>query len=180
MSAILEVKSVSVCFGSVDAVRDVSLEVMAGSIVGLIGPNGAGKTTLLDAISGLGLMTSGAVIFDGASVERMPAHQRSRRGMTRTFQTLELFEDLTVEENLLVAAEAGTRSGRGRVSECVERVVSLVGLSEVLESMPPELSHGVRKRVALGRALAGEPSLVLLDEPAGGLDAGERAALAGT
>ncbi|HUQ63612.1 MAG TPA: ATP-binding cassette domain-containing protein [Acidimicrobiales bacterium] len=179
MTPLLQVRDLSVRFGSVDAVRDVSIEVNAGSIVGLIGPNGAGKTSLLDALTGIGPTSSGQVVFAGRSIGQMPPHHRARQGMTRTFQSLELFEDLTVAENLAVAAES-SRSGREQVAARVERAATLTGLTGILGRHPVGISHALRKRVALGRALAGEPSLVLLDEPAGGLDEAERTALART
>jgi branched-chain amino acid transport system ATP-binding protein len=180
VTPLLDVREVSVSYGSVEVVHAVSISAEAGSILGLIGPNGAGKTTLLDAVSGLGPMSSGAVLFAGSRVERLAPHERARRGMIRTFQSLELFEDLTVEENLSVAAEGGRRGGRARIDERVARAATLAGLDSVRERVPTELSHALRKRLAIGRALAGAPSLVLLDEPAGGLDGAERAALART
>jgi branched-chain amino acid transport system ATP-binding protein len=180
MTPVLEVRDVSVSYGSVEVVHAVSVTVEAGSILGIIGPNGAGKTTLLDALSGLGPLSSGAVVLAGHSIERLPPHHRARRGMTRTFQSLELFDDLTVGENLSVAAEGGRAGGRAVVAERVARAAALAGLDSILERVPTELSHAMRKRLALGRALAGAPSVVLLDEPAGGLDGSERAALGRT
>ena len=104
--SVLEVRGLTVRFGPVAAVTDVDLDLAAGTVTGLIGPNGAGKTTVIDALTGFVPVASGRISLDGRAVERLPAHARARLGLGRTFQSLELFEDLTVGENLLVAAEA--------------------------------------------------------------------------
>jgi len=172
VSAALEVSGLRVVVGTTVVVDDVDLAVEAGSVVGLIGPNGAGKTTLLDAVTGF-VPSTGGVGLGGAAVDGLPAHARARRGLSRTFQSLELFEDLSVQENLRVAAESSGRGGE------VGAVLERLGLLEAAERLPTTLSHAQRKLVALGRALVARPRVLLLDEPGAGLDTAEREALAG-
>lgn len=174
----------SVHYGGVRALSDVSLEVSAGSIVGLIGPNGAGKTTLLDAVTGFA-RCSGTVEMDGQVISNLVAYKRVRRGLSRTFQSLELFEDLTVRDNLLVSADPGrwwsvlrdvVMPSRKIETEAVEDALALVGLTDQAEAFPPTLSHGQRKLVGVARSMASRPRVLLLDEPAAGLDSGESVA----
>ncbi|MEA2827841.1 MAG: branched-chain amino acid transport system ATP-binding protein livF [Actinomycetota bacterium] len=165
----LEVRGLTVRFGPVDAVTDVDLDLAAGTVTGLIGPNGAGKTTVIDALTGFVPVTSGRISVDGKAVERLPAHVRARLGLGRTFQSLELFEDLTVGENLLVAAEAA-----GGGADWAEGGAGLGGAADLL---PAQLSNAQRRLVALTRAVAGRPTVLLLDEPAAGLDPAGRQAL---
>ncbi|MDA8048165.1 MAG: ATP-binding cassette domain-containing protein [Actinomycetota bacterium] len=168
-------------YGGVVALRNVSLKVEAGSIVGLIGPNGAGKTTLLDAITGFA-RCSGRIEMDGSVISDTVAHRRVHRGLSRTFQSLELFEDLTVRDNLLVSADPGRwwsifvdviRPGRRIAEDAVDEALGLLGLAECADSLPPTLSHGQRKLVGVARAMASRPRALLLDEPAAGLDSAE-------
>ena len=154
VTAALEVRGLRVRLGATDVVHGLDLTLERGTVTGLIGPNGAGKTTALEAITGL-VPAAGRVALAGTPVERLPAHRRARLGLARTFQSQELFEDLSVAENLLVAG--GGPSGDERV--------------------PAELTHAERSGLALDRALAGRPSVLLLDEPAAGLDDEGRAAL---
>jgi branched-chain amino acid transport system ATP-binding protein len=179
---VLAVESLRVQYGNVVALNDVSFTAARGELLGLIGPNGAGKTTLIDALTAYTPPTSGTVVFEGQSTRGVRPHRLSRRGLVRTFQSVELFDDLTVEENLAVAAQPpsligalGTVFGLGRdgVSEDVAWAMSVTGLESVAERYPTELSHGQRKLVGVGRALACRPSLLLLDEPAAGLDTDE-------
>ena len=165
----LETVDATVRFGSLEAVAGVSLHVAPGSIAGLVGPNGAGKSTLLDAIGGLVPLSGGRVRLGGADVTGLAPHQRARLGLGRTFQTLALFEDLTVEENVAVARDA---AGHGSAAPPPGRGVGDAG------RLPGRLSYGERKDLALARALAGCPRVLLLDEPAAGLDAAGRRALA--
>ena len=162
----------------------VSLRVEAGSLVGLIGPNGAGKTTFIDAITGFTAVSSGQARFDGTLLNDVPPDGRAHLGLSRTFQSLELFEDLSVRDNLLVAAEEPRwysflldllRANRRRAeSETrVDRAIEALGLAEWAERLPSDLSHGQRKLVGVARALAAAPKLLLLDEPAAGLDTAE-------
>ena len=165
----LEVAHVSVRYRGVVAVSDVSFVVPRGAIVGLIGPNGAGKTTLLDAISGFTAST-GRIAVDGRDLGSSAPHRRSRAGVGRTFQSLDLYDDLSVAENVMVgtAAIGGTGSA-GRT----DQVLDLLGLGALAGRPVGELSQGTRQLVSIGRALAGEPQVLLLDEPAAGLDTTE-------
>jgi ABC-type branched-subunit amino acid transport system ATPase component len=178
MGRLLEVEGLQVRFGPVRAVDGVSLHVDEGEIVGLIGPNGAGKTSFIDALTGF-VPARGSVRVHGVELSNAAAHRPPRAGVARTWQSLELFEDLTVRENLLVAAE---RPSVGRaVAEllapagvvrpaAVDNALADVGIRDVADRYPTELSQGQRKLVGVARALAGSPSLVCLDEPAAGLD----------
>ena len=160
--AVLSVTGLSVAFGGVQALRDVALEVREGELVGLIGPNGAGKTTLVDAVSGF-VNCTGRVELSGADIGGLPPYERARRGLGRTWQSTELFDDLDVRENLTVASR----------SESAERALGLVGMDWAAEATPAQLSMGQRKLVGVARALAAEPRLLCLDEPAAGLDTRE-------
>jgi branched-chain amino acid transport system ATP-binding protein len=188
--AILVADGLRRTFGGLVAVDVAHVEFQRGCITGLIGPNGAGKTTFIDAITGYTprgrSATTGSVQFAGERLDRLGPHERARRGFSRTFQSLELFDDLTVEQNLLVAAGTPTfwstiadavRPRRMRV-DAVDETLGLLGLTDVADRRPEELSSGRRHLVALGRALASRPSLVLLDEPAAGLDPPETRILA--
>jgi branched-chain amino acid transport system ATP-binding protein len=186
MSALLEARGVTVSYGGVHANKDVELNVPEGAFVGLIGANGAGKTTFIDAITGFTPITSGAVFFDGKDLSRRSPDDRVRAGLVRTFQSLELFEDLTVADNLLVACETSRWWSlpvdlfRRRPPEIEDRInwaLATVGLEDVRDRRAENLSHGQRKLVGVARALAARPKLLLLDEPAAGLDATESAAL---
>jgi len=167
--AVLEVDGLTVRYGGVTAVHDVRLRVPRGGIVGLIGPNGAGKTSAIDAVTGFA-RADGTVVLDGQSIERLKPHQRVRRGLARTFQALELYDDLTVEENVSAAA-FGVR-GDARHG-AVRRALDLVGIADLRERHAEDLSQGQRQLVSIARACAADPHLVLLDEPAAGLDSTE-------
>lgn len=179
MSLLLATEGLTVRFGGVVAVDDVSLTVEAGQLVGIIGPNGAGKTTFIDAVSGL-VGSSGEVRFEGNRISRWSAHRRALGGMGRTFQSLELFDEFTIEENLLVTAEARRRWSfmsdllRPRADQqalaAVAAALERVGLTDRAKAYPPELSLGENKLVSIARALSGGARLLLLDEPAAGLN----------
>lgn len=173
--ALLSTDGLSVRYGNVVALHDVSIDVRAGHLVGLIGPNGAGKSTFIDAVTGF-TPSSGGVSFAGRRLDRVAAHERARLGLRRTFQTIELFEDLTVEENLLLGRRGGVDAGSALMLS-PEQALEVVGLGDVRRRLPPELSNGERKLVGVARALAGHARFVLLDEPAAGLDSAESAAL---
>ena len=161
--ALLSVEHVTRRFGGVVAVDDVSLDVAEGEIVGLIGPNGAGKTTLFNLITRVDRTDAGEIAFDGESLLRTAPHKIVRRGIARTFQNVELFTSMTVLEHVLV----GRHARRGRSAR---ELLAYVGLSPLAHRPAAELSYGLRKRVELARALAAGPRLLLLDEPAGGLN----------
>ncbi len=167
-------------FGGIVALDDVSLEVAEGSISGLIGPNGAGKTTAFNAITGLYRLDAGDVVFDGRSIRRTRPSRVIRLGIARTFQTLELFTRMTVLENVLVGAHPATRLQRERDQRrhALETLAD-VGIAEHAERRASGLPYGTLKRVELARALASKPRLLLLDEPAGGLNHEEVEELAG-
>ena len=152
----------------------------------MIGPNGAGKSTLIDSVTGFNRPQQGRIDFDGRSLEGLPPHRRARLGVTRSFQSLELFDDLTVRENLLTASD-GHGGGRyatdlvwrrsERLSDAAISVIFEIGLDGSLDRQVSELPYGQRRLVAIARALVSEPSIVMLDEPAAGLDSDETAAL---
>ncbi|MCW2546283.1 MAG: transporter [Mycobacterium sp.] len=175
----LALRGVSVRYGGVVANDDVSFEVRKGEIVGLIGPNGAGKTTLIDAISGYTPCTGSVELFSQV-VDGQKPYQRIRRGLGRTFQGIELYEDLSVEENVSVGQTAARHGGlhveddfAPRDEDTLDRLFTVLKLDEVRGRAVRELSQGHRQLVSIARALAGRPSIVLLDEPAGGLDSTE-------
>jgi sulfate-transporting ATPase len=162
----LAVANLTVRYGGVVAVADVSLQVDAGKVIGLIGPNGAGKTSLIDAVTGFAPY-EGEVRLYGERIDELPAHVRVRKGLARTFQALELYDDLTVEENVS-AAVFGTVSEhrQAQVSTALERA----GLAEHAERHAEDLSRGERQLVSIARACVSDPKVLLLDEPAAGLD----------
>jgi branched-chain amino acid transport system ATP-binding protein len=175
--ALLAVEHVTRRFGGIVALHDVSVEADPGEIVGLIGPNGAGKTTLFNVITRLYKPQSGELRWDGRSLLRTPPYRVVHRGIARTFQNVELFTTMTVAENVLVGTHSShlMRGGTTRARETLE----YVGLSHLAESPASELPFGLQKRVEIARALASEPRLLLLDEPAGGLSHEEVEELAG-
>jgi ABC-type branched-subunit amino acid transport system ATPase component len=181
---VLSVQSLSVSYGGVHALSEVSLDVGQGQLVGLIGPNGAGKTTFVDAVTGL-VPARGRISLDGQDLTGLPPHARARRGLARTFQSSELFEDLTVAENLQITADRpswwralGETLGR-RVSPdaAAAQALSALGLEDLAHAPAHQLSQGQRKLVGVARALAARPRVVCLDEPAAGLDTAESAEL---
>jgi branched-chain amino acid transport system ATP-binding protein len=170
--AVLEVRDVSVRFGQHQAVHEVDLDVDAGEIVGLIGPNGAGKTTTFNAVSGVQRCT-GRVTLAGTDVSDAPPHRRARLGMSRTFQRLEVFGTMTAYDNIRTAAEIAARGRREPVRSATaiaDEVMELIGLGAVAGQRADALPTGQARLVELGRALATKPKVLLLDEPASGLD----------
>jgi ABC-type branched-subunit amino acid transport system ATPase component/branched-subunit amino acid ABC-type transport system permease component len=183
----LRVAGISVSFGGVHALRDVSLEVRPGQVHGLIGPNGAGKTTLIDAITGFNSPSAGVVSVGDRDVTNMSPRQRAATGLSRSFQSLELFDDLTVLENLAVACESPREwhywtdlvwPRRVRLTGAAIDAVHQFELEDAAGRKPAEISFGRRKEVAIARAIASGPSVLLLDEPAAGLDDHEARELA--
>jgi branched-chain amino acid transport system ATP-binding protein len=186
-SAALAVQGVTVRFGGITALERVSLEVAGGEVLGVIGPNGAGKTTLFNCISGFVRPQSGTISWRGEALERMRPDRRADEGIARTLQGVGLFSGLTVAENVMVGAQRFRRAGllsalvalpraerderalRGRAM----KALGAVACEDVAERRADSLPFATQKRVALARALAAEPTLLMLDEPAGGLDAAE-------
>jgi branched-chain amino acid transport system ATP-binding protein len=178
---LLRTNDMTVTFGGLRAVDAVDFTVPEGKLVGLIGPNGAGKTTFIDGITGF-VPTKGGISFLDRDISHLSAHERARLGLGRTWQSLELFEDLNIEENLQVAAEKQSTLGflgdlvwpqRRRNRANVEFAMDVLGLRELAKRMPTEISQGQRKLVSAARALAARPTLLCMDEPAAGLDTSE-------
>ncbi len=185
MMQAIETRGLTQRFGGVHALEDVTLSVTPGEIRGVIGPNGAGKTTLLNALSGVRRPSGGRLLVFGIDITGWPAYQIARRArVVRTFQTVRLFATMSVFDNVLVAAEASEqrvrrlRRLRPRMArERAERAIAELGLDPILGSPVTQLAYGVRRKVELARALAMEPEVLLLDEPAAGLNGAERAEL---
>jgi branched-chain amino acid transport system ATP-binding protein len=190
----LSVSEICVSFGGITALDGVSLEVSQGEVLGVIGPNGAGKTTLFNVVCGFVKPVSGAMRWRGHSLDGIRPHRLASLGIARTLQGVGLFADLTVRENVMVGAQRFRRAGlvgamlgnpradrdERALTERAAAALAQVGCGDVVESRPGQLPYAVQKRVALARALACEPDLLLLDEPAGGLDSKEMSALADT
>ncbi|WP_137992316.1 ABC transporter ATP-binding protein [Streptomyces vilmorinianum] len=175
-SALLEAAGIDVRFGGVHALRDVTVSVRPGEVCGLIGPNGAGKTTLFDVLSGMRRPDSGRVEFAGGDITRRSPVWRARHGIRRTFQRQQLFGQLTVTDNLVVAQD--WRPGERRHRERAAAVLRECGLDALAESYAGALPVGQARMVELARALADPPRVLLLDEPASGTTAEERRQLA--
>jgi branched-chain amino acid transport system ATP-binding protein len=179
----LQVRGVTVAFGGITALQEVSVEVAPGEVLGVIGPNGAGKTTLFNVICGFVVPQAGTIAWRGEVVRRMRPHDLAGRGIARTLQGVGLFSHLTVRENVMVGAERFRRAGwlsaalalpwsdrsERIVRERAQAAMERLGCADVADRLPGTLPYATQKRVALARALAGEPELLLLDEPAGGL-----------
>ncbi|MFZ5510946.1 MAG: ABC transporter ATP-binding protein [Pseudomonadota bacterium] len=186
-SSLLRAEHLSIHFGGIAAVNDVSFEVGEGEVFTIIGPNGAGKTTIFNLISRIYEPSTGRLTFRGQDITRIPPHRVAGLGIARTFQNIELFEHATVLQNLLIGRHVHCRSSllaellflpavRRREKahrEAVEKVIDLLDLAHYRDSLVAGLPYGVRKVVELGRALAAEPRLLLLDEPSSGLNVEE-------
>lgn len=189
---ILEVEEVIMAFGGLMALINLDFEVEKGMIKAIIGPNGAGKTTLFNVITGTFPPTEGAVRFKGQSIESLKAHEIAKLGISRTFQTVELFTNMTVLENVMVGCHTRTRSSfiasgfrlpqvirkEEQIRSTAMEILEFVGLAERAEESSDSLPLGERKMLEIGRALATEPELVCLDEPAAGLNETETQAAA--
>ena len=169
--ALLAVEDVTRRFGGIVALADVSLELQQGEIVGLIGPNGAGKTTLFNLVTRLYRPNTGRILFEGKDLTRTGAHAIARLGIARTFQNVVLFQNMTVLENVLVGGHARLRPFSERRGRRQARyILDYLELGQFGQRLPGGLPFGTLKRVELARALAARPTLLLLDEPAGGLN----------
>jgi sulfate-transporting ATPase len=182
-ATVLEAKEVTVVFGNVRAVDKVSFTLRSGEVLGVIGPNGAGKTTLIDAITGFAPAREGALELNGVDITKQSVRERARRGLARSFQSLELFEDLNVQENVLAACDDpslvrwvtdAVKPSRPILTPAASAAVAQLGLMDDLDRSPAELSYGKRRLLAIARAIASEPRVLMLDEPAAGLDESER------
>ena len=184
VAPVLRTEGLSVNYGGLRALIEATIEVHRGRLVGLIGPNGAGKTTFVDAVGGF-TSSRGRVLLDGTDISRLAPHRRAKLGLARTWQTTELFDDLTVAENLAVACRlpavkqvvGSVFSGRFVEDPGVADALDLLELMPLRDAFPDSLSQGQRKLVGVARALASRPSVVCLDEPAAGLDSDESEAL---
>lgn len=191
MSDLLRVEAVSKHFGGIKALTDVSFTVRKGEIFGVIGPNGAGKTTLFNALTGLYQPDTGAIELDGVSLYRRKPHQILKTGFARTFQNIRLFHNMTALENVMVGRHTRTTSGvlaallhtahnRKEERDCAAYAMQLlnrVGIGKHAHSLAKNLSYGDQRRLEIARALASEPKLLALDEPAAGMNPNEKNAL---
>ena len=181
---VLDARGINVRFGGVKALDGVDIAVARGQVVGLIGPNGAGKTTFIDAVSGF-VPHGGTVRLDGVDLKRKRPHARVQAGLGRTWQAVELFDDLSVAENIAVAAHRPNVLSTMREllgeprppSSAVAQSLSALDIAHLVDARPRELSEGQRKLVGLARSLAAAPKVLCLDEPAAGLDTDESAVL---
>ncbi len=187
----LTLKQVSRHFGGLAAVNNVTFEVQSNQIVGLIGPNGAGKTTLLNLISGLDKVTHGEINFKDRAIQQMMPHQINHLGIARTYQNIRLFSEMSVLENVVVGLHSrgkaslfeaslwlpSYRSEEKRLREQAMQLITRLGLEEHADSPADALSYGLQRRVEIARALATDPSLLLLDEPTAGMNVAETARL---
>lgn len=188
---LLSVRGVTVRFGGIVALDEVAFDIHRGHVCGLIGPNGAGKTTLFNCLSRLYYFEQGTITFEGRSIADIPRHGIAQAGIGRTFQNLALFRTLTVLENIMLGAHAVSRGGfvagmlrlpgvareEARIAARARELAALVELSSVADTRVADLPFGTQKRVELARALAADPKLLLLDEPAAGLNHEEVEAL---
>jgi branched-chain amino acid transport system ATP-binding protein len=191
--ALLSVREVTVRFGGIVALDGVSFDVARGQVCGLIGPNGAGKTTLFNCLSRLYAYQAGDILFEGRSITALPTHRIAALGMGRTFQNLAMFRTMSVRENVMVGAHSGSRCGfvssalrlprvteeERRLREQADEILGYLSLRPFADRPAGDLPFGTQKRVELARALAASPKLLLLDEPAAGLNHAELDELAG-
>ncbi|TXG95137.1 MAG: ABC transporter ATP-binding protein [Rhodocyclaceae bacterium] len=184
---LLEAQAVAKHFGGVKALRDVSLTIRQGEVYGLIGPNGAGKTTFFNCMTGLYVPDGGGFVFDGAPLRADAPHQAAERGIARTFQNIRLFGNMTALENVMVGrhvrtkagvvgaivCDRGTRAEEAAIRRRAEELLHYVGVEDRAEDLAKNLSYGDQRRLEIARALATDPKLLCLDEPAAGMNGTE-------
>ncbi len=185
--SLLEISGVTMAFGGLTALSDVSFSVVPGDVLGLIGPNGAGKTTLFNVVTALFPPTAGDVVFEGESIRGLATHEIAEHGVVRTFQNIRLFPQMTVEENVLVGRHVrsqagvtrsvlrtkGQREEEARLLARTNELLRLVGLEGANRAVAASLPYGHQRRAEIARALASDPKLLLLDEPAAGMNENE-------
>ena len=192
--SLIELKNVTMKFGGVTALSDVTFDVKEKEILGLIGPNGAGKTTVFNVITGVYQITSGEIIFDGKSLAGVKRHKITKRGVARTFQNIRLWGDMTALENVMTAADTHKKSGlvsglfgfpisrreEKRDKARAQELLDFIGIGEYSDRLAKNLPYGVQRRLEIARAMGAEPKLLLLDEPAAGFNPAEKVELAAT
>ncbi|MFM7776289.1 MAG: ABC transporter ATP-binding protein [Actinomycetota bacterium] len=191
-TSILSLKSVTMRFGGVTALNDVTFDVKEKEILGLIGPNGAGKTTVFNVITGVYQITSGSIEFQGKSISGMKRYKITKGGIARTFQNIRLWGDMTALENVMTATDTHKRSGlvgglfgspvsrkeEKRDKKRAQELLDFIGIGEYADRLAKNLPYGVQRRLEIARALGTEPKLILLDEPAAGFNPAEKVELA--
>lgn len=182
MLALLELTNVTKRFGGLTAIDSLNVVIDAGQIVGLIGPNGAGKTTVFNVITGIYPLTAGTIVLDGEPVTNCQTHQVTQKGITRTFQNIRLFTQISTLDNVRIGRHCRTKAGllaaffngagaeEQAINDKAQALLELVGLSEKRNELAGNLSYGEQRRLEIARALATEPKLLLLDEPAAGMN----------
>ena len=192
--SLIELKNVTMKFGGVTALSDVTFDVKEKEIWGLIGPNGAGKTTVFNVITGVYQITSGEIIFDGKSLAGVKRYKITKRGIARTFQNIRLWGDMTALENVMTAADTHKKSGlvsglfgfpisrreEKRDKARAQELLDFIGIGEYSDRLAKNLPYGVQRRLEIARAMGAEPKLLLLDEPAAGFNPAEKVELAAT
>ena len=190
----MELKNVTMKFGGVTALSDVTFDVKEKEILGLIGPNGAGKTTVFNVITGVYQITSGEIFFDGQSLAGVKRYKITKRGVARTFQNIRLWGDMTALENVMTAADTHKKSGlvsglfgfpisrreEKRDKARAQELLDFIGIGEYSDRLAKNLPYGVQRRLEIARAMGAEPKLLLLDEPAAGFNPAEKVELAAT
>jgi branched-chain amino acid transport system ATP-binding protein len=191
---LIQLKNVTMKFGGVTALNDVTFDVKKQEILGLIGPNGAGKTTVFNVITGVYQITSGEIAFDGESLAGIKRYRITKRGIARTFQNIRLWGDMTALENVLTATDTHKKSGlvsglfgmpisrreEKRDKERAQELLDFIGIGEYADRLAKNLPYGVQRRLEIARAMGAEPKLLLLDEPAAGFNPAEKVELAAT
>jgi len=193
-TSLIQLKNVTMKFGGVTALSDVTFDVKNQEILGLIGPNGAGKTTVFNVITGVYQITSGEIIFDGNSLSGVKRYKITKRGVARTFQNIRLWGDMTALENVMTATDTHKKSGlvsglfglpisrreEKRDKARAQELLDFIGIGEYADRLAKNLPYGVQRRLEIARAMGAEPKLLLLDEPAAGFNPAEKLQLAAT